>query len=141
MRRAYLHYSNMDGCARHDSPAWGGRLNFDLSEEQRLLRDLIDRYAERSLRRGQATALCGGCSAAFLPKAGSLMAETGLLAFPFAEELGGLGGDSDTMITVMEAAGPQRDDGARAAGDRAGGRRARACRLGRAEGGLAAAAD
>ncbi|WP_380876255.1 pimeloyl-CoA dehydrogenase small subunit [Sphingomonas sp. DBB INV C78] len=79
-------------------------MNFDLSEEQRLLRDLIDRYAgDRydAVKRLRYVEEARGFSA----EGWQLMAETGLLAFPFAEELGGLGGGSDTLITVMEAVG------------------------------------
>jgi len=79
-------------------------LNFDLSEEQRLLRDLVEKYASDrydAVKRLRYVAEPGGFSA----DGWRLMAEIGLLAFPFSEDMGGLGGQSDTLITVMEAIG------------------------------------
>lgn len=79
-------------------------MNFDLSEEQRLLRDLIEKYAADrydAVKRLRYVAEPGGFSA----EGWRLMAQTGLLAFPFAEAMGGLGGARDTLITVMEAIG------------------------------------
>lgn len=81
-----------------------GRLNFDLSDEQRLLRDLIEKYASDrydAVKRLRYVAEPRG----FAAEGWHLMAETGLLAFPFAEAMGGLGGGRDTLITVMEAVG------------------------------------
>ncbi|ARS29457.1 acyl-CoA dehydrogenase family protein [Sphingomonas sp. KC8] len=79
-------------------------MNFDLSEEQRLLRDLIEKYVgDRydAVKRLRYIAEPHGFSA----EGWQLMAETGLLAFHFPEQLGGLGGGADTLITVMEALG------------------------------------
>jgi pimeloyl-CoA dehydrogenase small subunit len=80
-------------------------VDFDLNEEQRLLKDSIDRFMadaygdfeKRKLHqsgpRGYSAALWSG------------LAELGVLALPFAEEEGGIGcGPVETMI-VMEAIG------------------------------------
>lgn len=79
-------------------------MNFDLSEEQSLLRDLIDRFAadrydpvRRLAYLRQARGFDDECWA--------MLAETGLLAFPFAAEHGGFGGGAVELITVMEAMG------------------------------------
>ena len=72
-------------------------MDFDLSDEQRLLRDNVERLAAR------AEAAPSG--PAWSRERWKQFAELGLLALPFAEEDGGLGwGAVETMI-VMEAFG------------------------------------
>src|SRR5215213_2353478 len=79
-------------------------MDFDLSEEQRLLKDSVerlmaDRYDFESRRRyGQAPE---GCSRDLW----RAYAELGLLAIPFAEEHGGFGGGPVEIMLVMEAFG------------------------------------
>lgn len=79
-------------------------MNFDLSEEQALLRNLIEKFAgdryDPVKRLGYVREAHGFCA-----KGWAALAETGLLAFPFAEEFGGFGGGSVELITVMEAMG------------------------------------
>ena len=79
-------------------------MNFELSEEQRLLRDLIERYAADrydAVTRLRYVAEPHG----FSIDGWRVLAGTGLLAFPFSEAFGGLGSQSATLITVMEAIG------------------------------------
>ncbi|CAH0354673.1 pimeloyl-CoA dehydrogenase small subunit [soil metagenome] len=79
-------------------------LNFDLSEEQSMLRDLIVRFATDrydSVKRLAYVREPFGFSA----QGWSLLAETGALGFPFGEESGGFGGGAVELITVMEALG------------------------------------
>jgi len=79
-------------------------LNFDLSEEQGLLRDLIEKFAgDRydSVRRLAYVREPAG----FDPGGWATLADMGVLAFPFGEELGGFGGGSVELITIMEAMG------------------------------------
>src|SRR5882762_3696168 len=72
-------------------------MDFDLSDEQRLLRDNVERLAAPS---DQAPS-----GPAWTPERWKQFAELGLLALPFSEEDGGLGwGPVETMI-VMEAFG------------------------------------
>ena len=72
-------------------------MDFDLTDEQRLLRDNVERLAT-------ANEVTHGAPA-FSPERWRKFAELGLLALPFAEEDGGLGwGAVETMI-VMEAFG------------------------------------
>ncbi len=79
-------------------------MDFDLSEEQGMLRDLVDRFTtdryDSVKRLGYVREPHG-----FSAQGWALVAETGLLAFPFAEGFGGLGGGPVEMITVMEALG------------------------------------
>lgn len=79
-------------------------MNFDLNEEQALLRNLIEKFAgeryDPAKRLSYVRETHGFC-----PKGWATLAETGLLAFPFAEEYGGFGGGSVELITVMEAMG------------------------------------
>ena len=79
-------------------------MDFDLTEEQRLLRDSVDRlladhyaFAER---RGYLDEP-GGHSRALWGQ----YAELGLLGLPFAEEYGGFGGGAIEIMLVMEAFG------------------------------------
>src|SRR5690606_2611809 len=80
-------------------------MDFDLSDEQRLLKESVERlltdaYADLNLREGY-TKEPKGYSAGLWRQ----YAEMGLLAAPFAEEHGGLGqGLTETMI-VAEALG------------------------------------
>jgi pimeloyl-CoA dehydrogenase small subunit len=72
-------------------------MDFDLSDEQRLLRDNVERLA--------AAAEAAPSGPAWSRERWKQFAELGLLALPFAEEDGGLGwGAVETMI-VMEAFG------------------------------------
>lgn len=79
-------------------------MNFDLSDEQALLRNLIEKFAgdryDPARRLGYVREPEGYCR-----KGWAVLAETGVLAFPFAEEYGGFGGGSIELITVMEAMG------------------------------------
>src|SRR6204780_429213 len=79
-------------------------MDFDLSEEQRLLKDSVDGLLTDSYdfdARKKYMAEKGGWSKAFWGK----LAEQGLLGLPFSEEDGGFGaGGIETMI-VMEALG------------------------------------
>lgn len=79
-------------------------MNFDLSEEQALLRNLIEKFAgdryDPAKRLGYVGEAHGFCA-----KGWAALADTGLLAFPFAEAFGGFGGGSVELITVMEAMG------------------------------------
>jgi pimeloyl-CoA dehydrogenase small subunit len=75
-------------------------MDFDLSEEQRLLKESIDRFvADHQRDPGQHGAA---------PDDAALwkgFAELGLLAIPFAEDDGGLGGGPVETMIVMEAIG------------------------------------
>ncbi|AUW58928.1 pimeloyl-CoA dehydrogenase small subunit [Sphingobium sp. SCG-1] len=79
-------------------------MNFDLNEEQVMLRDLVLRFAadryDPVKRLGYLRDPRG-----FSAEGWATIAETGLLAFPFAQELGGFGGGAVELITVMEALG------------------------------------
>lgn len=79
-------------------------MNFDLTEEQRLLQDsvqrlLADRY-DFAKRRGYAAEADGWSRAMWLQ-----YAELGLLGLPFDERHGGFGGGPIDVMLVMEAFG------------------------------------
>ena len=79
-------------------------MDFDLSEEQNLLKDSVDRLiADRygfEARRGFMSEQDG-----FSRQNWAQLAELGLLAVPFAEEHGGIGGGPVETMIVMEAFG------------------------------------
>lgn len=79
-------------------------MDFELSEEQRLLKDSVDRLLTDRYgfdkRRGYL-AEPGGWS----PAMWAQYAELGLLGLPFAEEHGGFGGGAVEIMLVMEAFG------------------------------------
>jgi pimeloyl-CoA dehydrogenase small subunit len=79
-------------------------MDFDLTEEQRLLRDSVDRLLADhygfAARRGYL-AEPGGHSKAMWER----YAELGLLGLPFAEEHGGFGGGAIDTMLAMEAFG------------------------------------
>ena len=79
-------------------------MDFDLSDEQRLLKDSIDRLmaAEYGFdKRKVYAASPEGSSGELWAK----YAELGLLALPFAEADGGIGGGATEIMIVMEALG------------------------------------
>src|ERR1041385_4032982 len=79
-------------------------MDFDLTEEQRLLRDSVDRLlADRYTfeKRKNYLAEPDGWSRELWAQ----YAELGLLGLPFAEEHGGFGGGGIEIMLVMEAFG------------------------------------
>src|SRR6201999_4045897 len=79
-------------------------MDFDLSEEQRLLKESIDGLLTDSYdfeQRKKYMNEKGGCSPAIWSK----LAEQGLLGLPFAEEDGGFGAGAVETAIVMEAMG------------------------------------
>jgi pimeloyl-CoA dehydrogenase small subunit len=79
-------------------------MDFDLSEEQRLLKESIDGLLTDSYdfeQRKKYMAEKGGWSKAVWDK----LAEQGLLGLPFSEEDGGFGGGAVETMIVMEAMG------------------------------------
>src|SRR3981189_1728416 len=79
-------------------------MDFDFTEEQRLLRDSVDRLVADHYtfeKRKAPRAEPDGWSRAM----GAQYAELGLLGLPFAEEYGGFGGSAIEVMLVMEAFG------------------------------------
>jgi alkylation response protein AidB-like acyl-CoA dehydrogenase len=79
-------------------------MNFDLSDEQRMLKDSVDRLIAEQYdfeSRKSNAALPDGWSRALWAQ----FAEMGLLALPFDEEDGGFGGGPVETMLVMEAFG------------------------------------
>ncbi|WP_036012054.1 acyl-CoA dehydrogenase family protein [Bradyrhizobium yuanmingense] len=79
-------------------------MDFDLSEEQRLLKDsverlMLDKYGFEERRKYQAE------ERRYSEAMWSRYAELGLLALPFAQEYGGVGGSAVETMIVMEAFG------------------------------------
>lgn len=79
-------------------------MNFDLTEEQGLLRDLVLRFGSDHYDASKRLAYLRE-SGGFSRKNWILLAETGLLGFALAEADGGFGGSDADIITVMEALG------------------------------------
>src|ERR1700745_1729968 len=79
-------------------------MDFDLSEEQRLLKESVDGLLNDSYdfdHRKKYMAEKGGWSKAVWSK----LAEQGLLGLPFSEEDGGFGAGAVETMIVMEAMG------------------------------------
>ncbi|MGL4289992.1 MAG: acyl-CoA dehydrogenase family protein [Phreatobacter sp.] len=79
-------------------------MDFDLTEEQRLLKDSVDGFLADSYdfeTRKKYAGLAGGYS----PEIWAKFAELGLLGLPFAEADGGFGGGAVETMLVMEALG------------------------------------
>jgi alkylation response protein AidB-like acyl-CoA dehydrogenase len=79
-------------------------MEFNYSEEQLALQDTLQRFISRDYdfdkRRGFSASPLG-----YSAEAWSQYAELGLLALPFPEELGGLGGNAVDIMVVMEQFG------------------------------------
>jgi pimeloyl-CoA dehydrogenase small subunit len=86
------------------SPEGANPMNFELSDEQRLLRESVDRlladHYSFAQRRGYLAEPEGWSTALW-----SRYADQGLLGLPFAEEYGGFGGGATETMLVMEAFG------------------------------------
>src|ERR1700738_3579888 len=79
-------------------------MDFDLSEEQRLLKESVDGLLGSSYEfeaRKKYMAEKGGCSKSVWSK----LAEQGLLGLPFSEDDGGFGAGAVEIMIVMEAMG------------------------------------
>ncbi|RXH33362.1 acyl-CoA dehydrogenase [Bradyrhizobium nanningense] len=79
-------------------------MNLDLSEEQRLLKDSVERLLLESYRLNNRRTYQAG-ERGFSDEMWSRYAELGLLALPFSEEFGGFGGGAVETMIVMEAFG------------------------------------
>src|SRR5260221_9152461 len=92
---------------RTSSPrrSWGSRtVDFDLTEEQQLLKNTVERLIET--RYGfEQRAVSAGMPLGWSPDVWRQFAELGLLALPFDPEQGGLGGGGVEMMTLLEAFG------------------------------------
>ncbi|MCG7364102.1 acyl-CoA dehydrogenase [Roseomonas sp. ACRSG] len=80
-------------------------MDFDLSEEQRLLKDSIDRFVNDAYSDFEKRRTYQAGSGGYSPMLWSKFAEMGLLALPFTEEDGGIGGGPVETMIVMEAIG------------------------------------
>ncbi|SFS09540.1 acyl-CoA dehydrogenase family protein [Sphingomonas jatrophae] len=79
-------------------------MNFDLDEQQTMLRDLVARFASDRSGAERRTADRRD-PAGFARDNWTMLAELGLLALPFAEENDGLGGGAVEIATVAEQLG------------------------------------
>lgn len=79
-------------------------MDFDFTDEQRLLKDSVDRFvADRYTFEARKAVLAS--EAGWSPAIWAQLAELGLLAVPFAEDEGGIGGGPTETMIVMEAFG------------------------------------
>ena len=79
-------------------------MNFDLTDEQTMLQSTVRRFIDTSYsfeRRRQIQASADGFSRAHW----SQFADLGLLAIPFSEDDGGVGGNAVDMAIVMSELG------------------------------------
>ena len=79
-------------------------MDFDFTEEQRLLKESVDRFITDRYNFEQRKAFAKN-DAGYSSENWSQFAELGLLAIPFAEEHGGFGGGPIETMIVMEAFG------------------------------------
>ena len=83
----------------------GQAMDFDLTDEQRLLKDSVDRLLADRYALRQAQGLSRRAARAGARALWAQYAELGLLGLPFAEEHGGFGGGGVEIMLVMEAFG------------------------------------
>src|SRR5258708_13327413 len=81
-------------------------MEFNYSEEQLALQDTLQRFISRDYDFDKRRAFSASPSG-FSAEAWSQYAELGLLALPFPEELGGLGGNAVDTMLGMEQFGPR----------------------------------
>ena len=79
-------------------------MDFRYTDEQLALQDTLQRWISRDYGFEQRRALAGS-EPGYSPEAWTHFAELGLLALPFPEEFGGLGGNHVDLMVVMEQIG------------------------------------
>jgi alkylation response protein AidB-like acyl-CoA dehydrogenase len=79
-------------------------MNFEYSEEQRLLADTLKRFLATGYA-FEARAKIMGSAAGYSEDVWATLAEMGLLGIPFASDHGGFGGSAVDVMIVMEAIG------------------------------------
>ena len=79
-------------------------MNFDYSEEQRLLADTLKRFLASNYTL-EARAKIIASAAGYNEDVWAALAEMGLLGVPFDPEYGGFGGSAVDVMTIMEAIG------------------------------------
>lgn len=79
-------------------------MDFRYTEEQLALRETLQRYIARDYRFERRRELAGS-PLGYCPQAWARYAELGLLALPFPEEFGGLGGNAVDIMAAMEIVG------------------------------------
>lgn len=79
-------------------------MNFEFSEEQTMLRDSIARFVQDSYDFEKRRSIAES-DTAYSAEVWQMFAELGWLSVPFAESLGGFGGDGVDMLVVMEELG------------------------------------
>ena len=79
-------------------------MNFDLSEEQRLLAESLTKWAARSYDFDRRQKICASPEGRS-PEVWAELADLGLTGLPFAEEDGGFGGGPVETMIAMEAIG------------------------------------
>ncbi|MDP3549878.1 MAG: acyl-CoA dehydrogenase family protein [Novosphingobium sp.] len=79
-------------------------MNFDLNEDEEMLKALAERFVEDNYDLDRRRQYLGGPNG-FSPQMWALLAELGLIAAPLAEESGGLALDATAIATVFEALG------------------------------------
>ncbi|HWX49622.1 MAG TPA: acyl-CoA dehydrogenase family protein [Roseomonas sp.] len=80
-------------------------MDFDLTEEQRLLKESVDRLMADAYGDFEKRKQHQGHPQGYSPELWAKYAEMGLLALPFSEEQGGFGGGPVETMLVMEAIG------------------------------------
>jgi alkylation response protein AidB-like acyl-CoA dehydrogenase len=79
-------------------------MKFDLSEEQQLLADSVQRFLERDYTFDKRKAIVAS-DAGYSPEAWKAIADLGLLALPIPTQHGGFGGTAVDLMPVMERFG------------------------------------
>ncbi|MGD8417190.1 MAG: acyl-CoA dehydrogenase family protein [Pseudomonadales bacterium] len=79
-------------------------MNFDFSEEQKLLQDSVERFVQDNYELDKRARLVAS-SKGFSDEYWQTMAELGWFALPFPEALGGFGGNQIDTMVVMEQLG------------------------------------
>ena len=89
-------------------------MDFDLNEEQRLLKDSVDRLIERQLRRFRAAqGVSAARRTAGASSSGRSTPSSACSALPFAESEGGFGGGPVETMLVDGGARPRRSRSSR----------------------------
>ena len=80
-------------------------MDFDLSDEQQLLKETVSRWAKDAYGALEAVQAARGAPLGFSQERWGELADLGVLALPFSEEEGGFGGGPVETQLVMEALG------------------------------------
>lgn len=94
--------NKFDLSENNDNSRGGTKMNFELTKEQQMIREMVRDFAEKEIA---PHAIQNDIESKFPEKVFKKMGELGMLGIPFPEEYGGSGGDTVSYALAVEEVG------------------------------------